>query len=195
MPVAPTMFRVRRLTVLLLLVPLYAACSVGFIGQSGQVGGRDWRMASREPVGLAPDPLTTPEAVVQVYSARALRWRGYFGVHTWIAVKPKGVDHFTIHEVMGYGLQRTGTSVRSRVRAPDAMWYGNRPELLSDVRGTGVDALIARIEAAVHNIRTQRPTASGPGPTRIRSRHSCCVQSRSCEPTCRRLRSARTILV
>jgi hypothetical protein len=30
----------------------------------------------------------TREAVVQVYSARAVSWRGWFGVHTWIAVKP-----------------------------------------------------------------------------------------------------------
>src|SRR5690606_28848507 len=114
---------------------------------SGQVGSRDWRTASREPAGLAPDPAMTPEPVVQVYAARAIRWRGYFGVHTWIAVKPSHAEHFTIHEVIGYRLRRAGTSVVSRVRAPDAYWYGNRPELLKDVRGAGVDALIERIEA------------------------------------------------
>ena len=31
----------------------------------------DWRTASREPVGLAPDPAELKEAVVQVYGARA----------------------------------------------------------------------------------------------------------------------------
>ncbi|MEI6723453.1 MAG: DUF3750 domain-containing protein, partial [Betaproteobacteria bacterium] len=48
----------------------------------------DWRTASHEPVGSAPDPKITREAVVQVYSARTFGWRGVFGVHTWVAVKP-----------------------------------------------------------------------------------------------------------
>ena len=39
---------------------------------------QDWRTASREPVGTAPDPATTPEAVIQVYAARAYGWRGFF---------------------------------------------------------------------------------------------------------------------
>ncbi len=34
-------------------------------------------------------------------------------------------------------------------RAPDGYWYGNRPELLAQRRGEGVDAVIDRIEAAV----------------------------------------------
>ncbi|HEY2990286.1 MAG TPA: DUF3750 domain-containing protein, partial [Candidatus Binatia bacterium] len=49
--------------------------------------GRDFRSANRDSAGIAPDPARTPEAVVQVYAARALNWRGIFGVHTWIATK------------------------------------------------------------------------------------------------------------
>ena len=48
----------------------------------------DWSTASREPVGLAPDPAQVKEAVVQVYGARAWGAKGYFGVRTWVAVKP-----------------------------------------------------------------------------------------------------------
>lgn len=148
----------------ILLLPLYAACSTAYLGRSGQLGGSDWRTASREPVGLAPDPASTPEAVVQVYSARTISWRGYFGVHTWIAVKPSGADHFTIHEVIGYRLSRTGTAVVSRVRAPDARWFGAYPELLRDVRGPGVDALIKRIEGAVHRYPYASTYRVWPGP-------------------------------
>jgi hypothetical protein len=139
----------RRTSLLLVLLPLYAACSVTYLGYSGEISRRDWRTASREPAGLAPNPATTPEAVVQVYAARTIRWRGYFGVHTWIAVKPGGAQEFTVHEVMGYRLRRSGTAVVSHVRAPDAHWYGARPQLLKDVRGPGVEELIVRIEAAV----------------------------------------------
>jgi hypothetical protein len=154
----------RRIGVLLLLLPLYVACSATFLGVSGQAGGRDWRAASREPAGMAPDPAETPEAVIQVYAARTVRWRGYFGVHTWIAVKPSSADEFTIHEVIGYRLRRAGTVVVSRVRAPDAYWFGNRPELLSDVRGPGVDALIGRIESAVQRYPYAGTYRAWPGP-------------------------------
>ena len=127
----------------------YIPLAVGYLTFSGQLPAADWRTASREPAGLAPDPATTPEAVVQVYSARAVSWRGWFGVHTWIAVKRSNASEFTVHEVMGWRLRRTGTALVSRNRAPDGYWYGNRPELLSDVRGPGVDALIDRIDAAI----------------------------------------------
>jgi hypothetical protein len=133
----------------LLGVLAYCVLAVGYLASSEQLAARDWRTASREPAGLAPDPATTPEAVVQVYAARAWGWRGYFGVHSWIAVKPTDAAQFTVYEVIGYRLQRTGNVVVAHERAADGYWFGNRPELLSDVRGAGVDALIQRIDAAV----------------------------------------------
>jgi hypothetical protein len=54
-----------------------------------------------------------------------------------------------VYEVMGWRLKNNGTAVVVRNRTPDGYWYGNRPELLGDVRGPGVDAVIERIEAAV----------------------------------------------
>jgi hypothetical protein len=115
--------------------------------ESGPVG--DWRTASRAPVGLAPDPAATPEPVVQVYAARAVRWRGYFGVHTWVAVKPRDAAEFTVYEVNGWRLRRTGSAVSVDHRSPDSRWFGSRPDLIAEQRGDGVDDLIARIEQAV----------------------------------------------
>jgi hypothetical protein len=43
---------------------------------------------------------------------------------------------------------------------PDDHWFGSRPQRLADVRGDGVDALIARVEAAI---------ATYPYPTRYRT--------------------------
>jgi hypothetical protein len=61
----------RRCTIALLLawIPLAAL----YLSAGGCA--TDWRTASREPAGFAPDPATTPEAVVQVYAARAVSWR------------------------------------------------------------------------------------------------------------------------
>jgi hypothetical protein len=127
----------------------YFPLALAYLLFSGQLPAADWRTASQEPAGLAPDPATTREAVIQVYSARAVSWRGWFGVHTWIAVKRSDAPEFTVHEVMGWRLRRTGTALVARNRPADGYWYGNRPELLSDVRGPGVDALIDRVEAAI----------------------------------------------
>lgn len=124
----------------------------------------DWRAASRAPVGLAPDPKATPDPVVQVYAARAVQWRGYFGVHTWVAVKPRDAAEYTVYEVNGWRLRRTGTSVNVAHRAPDARWFGNRPELLAEVRGDGVDALIVRIEEAVASYPYADTYRVWPGP-------------------------------
>jgi hypothetical protein len=127
----------------------------------GFAEGRD---ARRAPVGLAPDPQTTAEPVVQVYAARAVRWRGYFGVHTWISVKRGGASEFTTYEVNGWRLRRTGTAVSVDHRPPDARWFGNRPELLAEVRGDGVDALITRVEAAVASYPYADTYRVWPGP-------------------------------
>lgn len=131
---------------------------------AASAAAQDWRTASRAPAGLAPDPAQTTEAVVQVYAARTVGWRGYFGVHTWIAVKPTGAERFTVHEVMGYQARRTGNGVRSSQRAADMYWYGNRPWLLADVRGPGVDDTIARLRSAVEGYRFATSYHVWPGP-------------------------------
>lgn len=112
----------------------------------------DWRTARRDAAGLAPDPRITPEAVIHVYAARAFRWRGALGVHTWIAAKPQHADAWTRFEVVGFSVARGGGAVRvSEGSIPDAYWYGAKPELLRQLRGGDeVDALIARLhESAV----------------------------------------------
>jgi hypothetical protein len=124
-------------------------------------GGRD---ARRAPVGLAPNPRTTAEPVVQVYAARAVNWRGLFGVHSWVAVKPRDAAEFTTYEVNGWRLRRTGTSVSVDHRSPDSRWFGNRPALLADIRGDGVEDVIARIEAAVASYPYADTYRVWPGP-------------------------------
>ncbi len=112
--------------------------------------GRDWRNASQESVGLAPDPGSYRDAVVQVYAARTVGWRGAFAVHTWLAVKPSGARGYMRYEVIGWRL-RGGDSAMSISdwRAPDGAWFGSRPELLQDLRGADAEAVIARLPAAI----------------------------------------------
>jgi hypothetical protein len=156
--------RKKRLAVIAAFIVAYFPLAFCYLAFSGQLAARDWRTASREPAGLAPDPATTPEAVVQVYSARAVSWRGWFGVHTWVAVKPANAREFTVHEVMGWRLKRTGTVVVERNRPADGYWYGNKPELLGDIRGAGVDEIIRRIQMAVEEYPYPARYHVWPGP-------------------------------
>jgi hypothetical protein len=149
-------------TLVLSGVCLLAVAAAYFIVARGT--SLDWRAASREPVGLAPAPAATPEAIVQVYAARAWAWRGYFGVHTWIAVKRAGEKAYTVYEVIGWRL-RWGESVLTiHHRVPDERWFGSVPELLADKRGTDAEALIDRIDRAARAYPYAAQYRMWPGP-------------------------------
>jgi hypothetical protein len=134
---------------LALVFALVFLAPVGVSSAMIERDGRTWMTARRDPTGLAPDPAATPEAVVQVYAARAFGWRGAFSVHTWIVVKPTGAPAFTRYEVMGWGVQNGAPAIRVNRMGPDNYWFGSRPAVLLDRRGPEVDALIDRITAAI----------------------------------------------
>lgn len=132
---------------------------------TGEAQAADWRTARRDSSGLAPDAASTSEAVIQVYAARAVRWRGIFGVHTWIAVKPRDAAQYTRFEVMGFGVAHGRQAVRIRAGVPDAYWFGSAPTLLRDVRGgEEVDHLIARLHEAAARYPHATDYRIWPGP-------------------------------
>jgi len=123
-----------------------------------------WSTASRAPLGIAPDPQVERQAIVQVYAARAFSWRGYFGVHSWISIKPAEAEHFTTYEVIGWRVRRGGQAVSSSRRAPDSRWFGSEPELLAEFRGAEADAAIPRLLNAIHNYQHNDAYTVWPGP-------------------------------
>lgn len=146
-----------------LILISYCVVAIVYLNLSRAVSTSEWWSASREPAGLAPDPCVTREAVVQVYAARTVGWRGYIGVHTWIAVKRSNARHFTVHEVIGYRI-RSGNVVVSSNRHADGYWFGAKPELLKDVRGEETDDLIDQIEHAVARYPYAHRYRVWPGP-------------------------------
>jgi len=145
---------------LLLIVPILA--STGCMMWNGPI--TDWRSARRDSSGQAPDPAAMREAVVQVYGARTVGWRGALAVHTWIVVKPSGAAEYTRYEVVGWGVQRGYAAIRVTRGGPDNYWFGAEPEKLADRRGPEVDAMIAKIEAAVRSYPYPDSYRTWPGP-------------------------------
>jgi len=115
-------------------------------------------------LGQAPDPATTPEAVVQVYGARTMGVKGIFGVHTWVAVKPANALSWTVYEIIGWRLRWSDSALVIRERQPDAPWFGSVPELYADKRGAGVEELIARIDKAARDYPYSNTYTLWPGP-------------------------------
>jgi hypothetical protein len=103
----------RRLMPIFLILICLTGCSA-----------KDWRTASREPAGLAPDPAVKREAVLQVYGASAWGWRGWFAIHTWIAAKQTNEASYTVYEVIGWRQRRGLPVVRIEKDLPDRYWLG-----------------------------------------------------------------------
>jgi hypothetical protein len=103
------------------------------------------------------------EPVVQVWGARTRGAKGIFGVHTWIAVRPRNETEYTVYEVVGWRLRWTDTAVVVRNRAPNH-WFGAEGELYAEKRGAGVEALIQRIDKLAREYPYANTYTLWPGP-------------------------------
>lgn len=142
-----------RLLILLCLVATVSGCAA-----------KDWRTASRESAGIAPDPAVTKEAVVQAYAAPTWGWRGWFAVHTWISVKPANNPSYTVYELIGWRQNRGLPLVRVEKDLPDRYWYGERPRLLKEIRGDKAEKLIPAINQAAGSYPWPDTYKAFPGP-------------------------------
>ncbi len=143
---------------------LLPACILtGLIVLSGCTNN-DWRTATRESAKIAPDPSSTKDAILQVYGADAWGWRGWFAIHTWIAAKRTGEASYTVYDVIGWRGKRGQPVLRIAEDIPDRYWYGEKPWIIKEYRGTGVDALIAAVDHAAHAYPWKRAYKAFPGP-------------------------------
>lgn len=144
----------------LLLLTVLLAGPLFMISCSSVDTQASWRDADRSSVGLVPPAGQSPEALIQVYGARAFNWRGYFAIHTWLATKPEGAESYTVHEVTGWGAKK----VRSYPSMPDRAWYGAAPMLLASISGDEATRLIPRIEQAIKAYPYPDTYEAWPGP-------------------------------
>ncbi|MXY52556.1 MAG: DUF3750 domain-containing protein [Gammaproteobacteria bacterium] len=146
------------------ILALFVLPAVLGLAHRAYLGHPHWREASHAPTGLSPAPQAHPDAVVQVFAARTWGTRGGVAVHTWIATKRQGDDHYRRHEVIGWRLRRGIPALASGRDNPDAQWFSNPPQLLVDRRGEGVEAIIDAVEAAVASYPYANEYRTWPGP-------------------------------
>ncbi len=155
----------RALLALLTLVALLLLGPIGVLASGTLDLDTPWHQSDRSATGQAPDPALETQAVVQVYGARTVRWRGAFGIHPWIAVKRAGAPTYTTWQIVGWRARDGGDALaESRSETPDTHWYGAWPQRLADHRGPAAEAMIDRIEAAVERYPWRHQYRLWPGP-------------------------------
>ena len=128
----------------LILLPLIVA-PVTVSAANYLLGDRrgNWQTADRSSVGLLPKALEHPDALIRVYAARTVRWRGIFAVHTWIVVKERGHSRYS----------RYDESIRVDGFAPDGRWFGAVPKTVVSVDGEEAENLVPKIRSVIENYR------------------------------------------
>lgn len=128
------------LFLLLFILPL--AASAAFYLKEGS--GAGWRTADRSSAGLLPSPARDGQAVVRVFAAQTVRWRGIFAVHCWIVFKPEGAAAYTRYDYTAWG-----EPIRMNGFEPDGRWFGRAPEVVFAADGDAAAPLIPRIQDAI----------------------------------------------
>jgi hypothetical protein len=124
-------------------------------------GRGNWQTADRSSAGLLPAPSAHPEALIRVYSARTVRWRSIFAVHSWIVVKEQGAASYSRYDYTAWG-----EPIRNNGFAADARWFGAAPETIVAVDGEEANRLIPKIRYVIENykFRGHGDYSAWPGP-------------------------------
>jgi Protein of unknown function (DUF3750) len=142
---------------LLLVVPIGASAAKYWFGDRSV----DWQSADRSSAGLLPEPAAHPEALVRVFAARTVRWRGIFAVHTWVVVKPRHATRYTRYDYTAWG-----EPIRVNGFAADGRWFGDLPEVLASADGAAAESMIPKITSAIesYKLRSYGDYRAWPGP-------------------------------
>lgn len=106
--------------------------------------GAGWWNADRSSIGNLPRAADHPGAIVRVFAAPTVRWRGIFAVHSWVVLKPEGADAYTRYDYTAWG-----DPIRVNGFEPDGRWFGRNPDVILAADGDAATALIPRMQAAV----------------------------------------------
>lgn len=142
---------------LLLIAPLGVSAAKYWWGDRSV----DWQTADRSSAGLLPAPSAHPEALVRVFAARTVRWRGIFAVHAWIVTKEANASRYTRYDYTAWG-----DPIRVNGFAADGRWFGDVPQTIAAADGEAAARMIPKIEAAVksYRLRSYGDYRAWPGP-------------------------------
>lgn len=117
----------------------------------------------RHGARLAPDPDEHPEAIFQLYAARAQGFKGIVAEHTWVAMKSPRAAEYQRYEVSGWRVHDERV-IHENYRSPDRHWVGSQPRLLLDLRGCAAERAIDAVPRALERYPFAQRYVLWPGP-------------------------------
>jgi hypothetical protein len=108
----------------------------------------DWHSADRSSARLLPSPQQLPSAVVRVFSARTVSWRGIIATHSWIVIKDQDAANYERFDYTAWGLP-----IWKDRFVPDGRWFGSVPEVIFAADGAAAARMIPAIRAFIRNYR------------------------------------------
>jgi hypothetical protein len=123
--------------------------------------GAGWWDADRSSISHLPPADQFTPAVVRVFAAPTVRWRGIVAVHSWIVIKPEGASAYTRYDYTAWG-----DPVRVNGFEADGRWFGREPQVLFAADGPAAASLIPRMQAAIaaYTWRNRGDYRAWPGP-------------------------------
>jgi len=99
LPPCPLVKKSVLIFLLLIIAPVSVSAANYFLGDARG----NWQTADRSSAGLLPNASAHPDALIRVYAARTVRWRGIFAVHTWIVLKERGAPRYSRYDYTAWG--------------------------------------------------------------------------------------------
>ncbi|GGC71948.1 DUF3750 domain-containing protein [Chelatococcus reniformis] len=112
----------------------------------------DWRTADRSSAGMLARASTHPGAVVRIFSARTVSWRGILATHSWIVVKERGAAAYQRFDYTAWG-----TPIWVDRFVADGRWFGNAPELIFAADDEAAERMIPTIRSVIAGYPHRNP--------------------------------------
>lgn len=84
----------------LLFAPIGVSAASYFLSDRASAS---WYAADRSSAGVLPQASDHADALVRIYAARTVRWRGIVAVHSWIVFKDKGASRYSRYDYTAWG--------------------------------------------------------------------------------------------
>lgn len=137
-----------------MLLLVFLALMLGPIGISAASyflsdrASANWQIADRSSAGVLPQAVAHPDALVRIYAARTVRWRGIVAVHSWIVFKEQGASRYSRYDYTAWG-----EPIRVNGFVADGRWFGQLPEEIFRADGARAAQLIPKIQAAIESYK------------------------------------------
>lgn len=142
----------------LLFAPIGVSAASYFLSDRASA---NWYAADRSSAGVLPQASDHPDALVRIYAARTVRWRGIVAVHSWIVFKDKGASRYSRYDYTAWG-----EPIRVNGFVADGRWFGQAPEEVFSADGESAAHLIPKIRSAIesYQYRNLGDYRAWPGP-------------------------------